>query len=102
MYNHFTTSEAQRRHNDGLLESRMVVSRDGIHLRYISRRAWPPRGIGKPRPGETGVFEGAFDAAWTNVGVGVTCGSGVWRVRGQPPRLRVCAVSSFGTLLRLW
>jgi len=61
MYNHFSSEYAQGRGNDGLLEARMAVSRDGKHLTYISREAWLTRGDGEHRMNHTGVYEGAFD-----------------------------------------
>ena len=64
MYNHFGTIYSQGRGNDGLLEARMAVSRDGTHnVSYISRDAWLVRGEGQTRVNHTGVYEGAYDAA---------------------------------------
>lgn len=71
MYNHFDTVYSQGRGNDGLLEARMAVSRDGQHVKYISREAWVERGIGEHRNASTGVYEGAFDSASTAVARGL-------------------------------
>eukprot|EP00041_Stephanoeca_diplocostata_P017296 m.345125 g.345125 ORF g.345125 m.345125 type:complete len:581 (-) comp20656_c0_seq1:654-2396(-) len=71
MYNHFDTTYAQGRSNDGLLEARMAVSRDGhSDVHYISRAAWLPRGSGSHRLNHTGVYQGAFDSASTAVARG--------------------------------
>eukprot|EP01052_Picozoa_sp_SAG31_P012782 SAG31_NODE_755_length_12319_cov_6.335542_9_plen_141_part_00 len=72
MYNHFDAHYSQGRGNDGLLEARMAVSRDGTHnVSYISRDAWLSRGEGQPRVNHTGVYEGSFDAASTAVVRGI-------------------------------
>jgi hypothetical protein len=70
-FNHFDNIYSQGRGNDGLLEARMAVSRDGRNLTYIDRAAWLPRGDGLPRVNNTGVWEGAFDAASTAVVRGI-------------------------------
>jgi hypothetical protein len=59
--------------NDGLLEPRVVASRNGVNFSYIggSRDAFLPRGIGQARPNYVGIFEGEFDAAATAVARGV-------------------------------
>ena len=71
MFSHFDTVYSQGRGNDGLLEARMVVSRNGQNLSYIDRGAWLSRGSGEHRRNATGVYEGAFDAASTAVLVGL-------------------------------
>ena len=71
MFSHFDTVYSQGRGNDGLLEARMVVSRNGQNLSYIDRGAWLSRGSGEHRANATGVYEGAFDAASTAVLVGL-------------------------------
>jgi len=51
MYDHFTEPEAQGRGNDGLLEPRMLVSRDGHNLESTSLgRAGCPGGLGRQDP----------------------------------------------------
>lgn len=67
MFDHFGPASE----NDGMLESRMAVSRDGKSLSYLSRRAWNTRGIGQLRPNETNIFKGAFDAGSTAVARGM-------------------------------
>ena len=57
MYNHFDTVYSQGRGNDGLLEARMAISRDGTNVSYITRDAWLPRGSGEPRFNHTGICE---------------------------------------------
>lgn len=60
--------------NDGLLEPRVLISRDGSNFSYIGpngRDAFVPRGVGKHRPNHTGIFEGEFDAASTAVARGI-------------------------------
>lgn len=49
---------SQGRGNDGLLEARLVVSRNGHNVSYVDRAAWLPRGDGEPRFNHTGVYEG--------------------------------------------
>eukprot|EP01046_Picozoa_sp_COSAG06_P037326 COSAG06_NODE_4203_length_4481_cov_3.519651_4_plen_312_part_00 len=71
MFSHFDTVYSQGRGNDGLLEARMAVSRDGQNVSYIDRGAWLSRGSGEHRRNATGVYEGAFDAASTAVLVGL-------------------------------
>ena len=56
--------------SDGLLEAHFAVSRDGRNYTRLSREAFVPRGIGHPRAGYPGVFEGALDAASTTVATG--------------------------------
>ena len=56
--------------SDGYLEAHFAVSRDGRNYTRISREAFVPRGIGHPRVGYPGVFEGEFDAASTTVATG--------------------------------
>lgn len=56
--------------SDGLLEAHLAVSRDGRNYTRLSREAFVPRGIGHPRAGYPGVFEGALDAASTTVATG--------------------------------
>jgi hypothetical protein len=57
MYNHFDEIYSQGRGNDGLLEARMAVSRDGTNVSYITRDAWLTRGSGQPRLNHTGICE---------------------------------------------
>lgn len=71
MFSHFDTVYSQGRGNDGLLEARMAVSRNGQNVSYIDRGAWLSRGSGEHRRNATGVYEGAFDAASTAVLVGL-------------------------------
>jgi hypothetical protein len=57
--------------SDGLLESHFAVSRDGRNFTRLSREAWVPRGIGKPRSlNYPGVFDGSFDSGTTTVACG--------------------------------
>lgn len=70
MYNHFDEVYSQGRGNDGLLEARMAVSRDGANVSYISRDAFLTRGVGQSRVNHTGIYEGAFDAAGNAVARG--------------------------------
>jgi hypothetical protein len=56
--------------SDGYLEAGFAVSRTGRHYSRLSREAFVPRGIGHPRVGFPGVFEGAFDSASTTVAAG--------------------------------
>ena len=81
MYNHFDSVYAQGRGNDGTLEARLAVSRPGGKASYISREAFYPRGEGRPRVGNTGVYEGAFDAAATAIAQGLfQVGEETWLV----------------------
>lgn len=60
--------------NDGLLEARVLASRDGANFSYIGRNgrdAFLPRGMGEHRPGHVGIFHGDFDAAATAVARGL-------------------------------
>lgn len=60
--------------NDGLLEARVVASRDGVNFSYIGangRDAFLPRGMGMHRPGHVGIFSGEFDAAATAIARGL-------------------------------
>ena len=60
--------------NDGMLEARLLASRDGANFSYIGangRDAVLPRGVGQHRKGHTGIFEGEFDAAATAVARGL-------------------------------
>ena len=60
--------------NDGMLEARLLTSRDGVNFSYIGangRDAFLPRGAGVHRPNHTGIFAGEFDAAATAVARGV-------------------------------
>lgn len=69
MFKHFVGAA-----NDGLLEARLVASRDGANFSYIGengRDAFLPRGIGTHRPGYVGIFSGDFDAAATAVARGL-------------------------------
>ena len=71
MFDHFDNEYAAGDANDGLLEARMAVSRDGVNLSYISREAFLPRGVGRHRRNNTGVYSGAFDAGSTAVASGL-------------------------------
>eukprot|EP00039_Didymoeca_costata_P014727 m.240982 g.240982 ORF g.240982 m.240982 type:complete len:608 (+) comp16083_c2_seq4:85-1908(+) len=71
MYNHFTLIQSQGRGNDGLLEARMAVSRNGHNVSYVSREPFYARGMGHNRKNNTGIFEGDFNAASTAVARGM-------------------------------
>jgi hypothetical protein len=69
MFLHFTGPV-----NDGMLEARLLASRDGSNFSYIGangRDAFVPRGAGAHRPGHVGIFSGEFDAAATAVARGL-------------------------------
>ena len=55
MYHHFTSSAPFGFGNDGLLDIRLVVSRDGAHVNYTTaengRSPWVPLGVNKCGPG---------------------------------------------------
>ena len=60
--------------NDGLLEPRLLASRDGVNFSYVGgngRDAFVPRGPGVQRHGHVGIFKGAFDAAATAMARGI-------------------------------
>ena len=46
-----------------MLEARLAVSRDGVNISYVDRRAWLPLGAGRARANRSCFFDGAFDAA---------------------------------------
>jgi hypothetical protein len=69
MFKHFAGAA-----NDGLLEARLVASRDGANFSYIGangRDAFLPRGMGAHRPGHVGIFSGEFDSAATAMARGL-------------------------------
>ena len=60
---------------DGLLEPRLLVSRNGVNFSYADgpngREAFLQRGVGVRRPNVTGIFSGDFDAGVTAVARGI-------------------------------
>ena len=63
VFDHYTPAQSQGRSSDGVLWTRLALSRNGVDFSYVSRAPYVERGLGRHRPNNTGVFDGALDAA---------------------------------------
>ena len=47
VFDHYTPAQSQGRSSDGLLWTRLALSRNGINFSYVSRAPYVERGLGR-------------------------------------------------------